>query len=240
MGVGTRIKNLSKFRGITLKELAESAGISYNTIYSITKRDSCRINPNIAKSIADSLDVSVDYLLNGSNTHILHLSGLHIYHNNYTFDGIDDSVLNDYENDSYKILYRNNNTIIIEDNNCKLSDEDKKNIVNLYSNKSLLLADEDDREFMALGLTLHPDYEELPHDLDALNTLMNLGGYQLSKMNGHYYFTGETGFFVIEEDKLRNILKDSVKYISLVWNKVDVDHVQKVVNEISSNPKQNN
>ena len=35
MGTGQRIKELTKERGITLKELAEKSGVSYNTIYSI-------------------------------------------------------------------------------------------------------------------------------------------------------------------------------------------------------------
>lgn len=63
MGTGQRIKDLTKERGITLKELAEKSGISYNTIYSITKRDSKRVQGEILQRLSAALDVSPAALL---------------------------------------------------------------------------------------------------------------------------------------------------------------------------------
>ena len=62
MGIGMRIKEAAQARGITLRKLAEYAGISYNTLYSITKRDSERVDPETVKRIADALHVTIPYL----------------------------------------------------------------------------------------------------------------------------------------------------------------------------------
>ena len=61
MGIGMRIKEAAQARGITLRKLAEYAGISYNTLYSITKRDSERVDPETVKRIADALHVTIPY-----------------------------------------------------------------------------------------------------------------------------------------------------------------------------------
>lgn len=63
MGTGQRIKELTKERGITLKELAEKSGVSYNTIYSITKRDSNRVQGEILQRVSAALDVSPSELI---------------------------------------------------------------------------------------------------------------------------------------------------------------------------------
>ena len=39
MGFGNKLKEVLKKKGITIKELSELSGISINTLYSITKRD---------------------------------------------------------------------------------------------------------------------------------------------------------------------------------------------------------
>lgn len=63
MGIGQRIKEISKSKGLTLRQLAQSTGISYNTIYSITKRDSERIQGNILQKISLALEVSPSELI---------------------------------------------------------------------------------------------------------------------------------------------------------------------------------
>ena len=62
VGVGIRIKRLLRKRGITIKGLAEQAEIPLNTLYSITKRDSERVDPVILCRIAEVLDVTEDEL----------------------------------------------------------------------------------------------------------------------------------------------------------------------------------
>lgn len=57
MGTGARIKEAAKAKGITLRKLAENSGISYNTLYSITKRDSERVDPETVRRIAAVLNV---------------------------------------------------------------------------------------------------------------------------------------------------------------------------------------
>lgn len=57
MGVGLRIKQILRGRGMTIKQLAEETGVSRNTLYSITKRDSERVDRALLQKIADALRV---------------------------------------------------------------------------------------------------------------------------------------------------------------------------------------
>lgn len=62
MGVGLRLKQILRRREMTIKQLAEEAGIPLNTLYSITKRDSERVDSVILYRIAEVLGVSEDEL----------------------------------------------------------------------------------------------------------------------------------------------------------------------------------
>lgn len=64
MGVGFRIKQILRDRKMTIKQLSEKSGISVNTLYSITKRDSENVDPVIMQKIADTLDIPI-YELEG-------------------------------------------------------------------------------------------------------------------------------------------------------------------------------
>ena len=63
MGIGYRIKEAAKVKGMTLKEIAAKSGVSYNTIYSITKRDSERVQGTILQRISDVLEISPSDLI---------------------------------------------------------------------------------------------------------------------------------------------------------------------------------
>lgn len=62
MGIGHNIKEFLKIKGKTIKWLAEETGISVNTLYSITKRDSERINIDSLNKIAKCLEVPTEVL----------------------------------------------------------------------------------------------------------------------------------------------------------------------------------
>ncbi len=62
MGFGLHLKEILRERGMTIKKLAEVSGISVNTLYSITKRDSLRVDVVILKKIAQALGISVSEL----------------------------------------------------------------------------------------------------------------------------------------------------------------------------------
>ena len=62
MGGGLRLKQILRKRQMTIKQLAEEAGIPLNTLYSITKRDSERVDSVILYRIAEVLGVSEDEL----------------------------------------------------------------------------------------------------------------------------------------------------------------------------------
>ncbi|MDL2294065.1 helix-turn-helix domain-containing protein [Ruminococcaceae bacterium OttesenSCG-928-D13] len=66
MGVGSNIKAVLKEKNMSIKELSKITGISLNTLYSITKRDSTRVDTEILVKIKDALGVSGGYLLTGS------------------------------------------------------------------------------------------------------------------------------------------------------------------------------
>ncbi len=63
MGIGTNLKQILTSRNMTLKELSECSGISINTLYSITKKDSDNINQTTLSAISKSLDVEPFELL---------------------------------------------------------------------------------------------------------------------------------------------------------------------------------
>lgn len=63
MGFGNRLKELLKEKGMTIKELAELSGISINTLYSMTKRDTQLPSPDIIHKIAMVLSVEETNLL---------------------------------------------------------------------------------------------------------------------------------------------------------------------------------
>lgn len=63
MGVGLRLKEILRAKSLTIKQLAEVSGVSINTLYSITKRDSERVDDVLIQRIAAALGVSVSDLL---------------------------------------------------------------------------------------------------------------------------------------------------------------------------------
>ena len=68
MALGKRLKELLKNRGITILEFATITGISKNTLYGITKRDSDNITFENLQKIADALDMTVDEFIGYDTT----------------------------------------------------------------------------------------------------------------------------------------------------------------------------
>lgn len=67
MGVGLKLKALLRDRKMTIKQLAKQADIPVNTLYSITKRDSERVDVVILQRIAAILKVNwIDLVPEGS------------------------------------------------------------------------------------------------------------------------------------------------------------------------------
>ena len=69
MGVGIQLKTILRGKGLTIKELSRQSGVSLNTLYSITKRDSDRIDPVIRKQLAQALSVPEYLLMSESEAH---------------------------------------------------------------------------------------------------------------------------------------------------------------------------
>ncbi len=65
MDLYDRIEKLLKERGVTKKALCESTGISYNTLASLFKRRSKRVEISTLQKIADFLHTSIEYLTTG-------------------------------------------------------------------------------------------------------------------------------------------------------------------------------
>lgn len=60
MGAGIRLKQVLRNKNMTIKQLSELSGVSLNTLYSITKRDSESIDPVILTRITEALSISND------------------------------------------------------------------------------------------------------------------------------------------------------------------------------------
>lgn len=56
MGTGLILKRILREKGMTIKSLAQKSGISANTLYSITKRDSKNVDPILLEKISEALD----------------------------------------------------------------------------------------------------------------------------------------------------------------------------------------
>lgn len=63
MGMGQTLKRILHDKNMTIKQLSEVTGISINTLYSITKRDTVNVRTEIIEKIANALDVPVERLL---------------------------------------------------------------------------------------------------------------------------------------------------------------------------------
>ncbi len=63
MGMGQTLKRILHDKNMTIKQLSEVTGISINTLYSITKRDTVNVRTEIIEKIAKALDVPVEKLL---------------------------------------------------------------------------------------------------------------------------------------------------------------------------------
>ena len=61
IGIGFQIKSALRERGMTLRQLADETGISYNTLYAVTKRDSKRMDCVLLSKISAALDLPVSY-----------------------------------------------------------------------------------------------------------------------------------------------------------------------------------
>ncbi len=71
MGYGVKIKKLLKEKNTSIKELSTRTGISLNTLYSITKRDSEKVDPGILLKIASCLDIDITELVDSDSTHFI-------------------------------------------------------------------------------------------------------------------------------------------------------------------------
>ena len=69
MGFGRTIKTKILEKGMTIKELSEASGVSIKTLYSITQRDSKRIDPDILLKISAVLGVDPYELTPGYISH---------------------------------------------------------------------------------------------------------------------------------------------------------------------------
>ena len=62
MGIGIRLKAILREKNMTIKQLSQESGVSLNTLYSITKRDSDNIDSIILQKISSALNISEEEL----------------------------------------------------------------------------------------------------------------------------------------------------------------------------------
>lgn len=118
----SRIREARKALKMTQGELAEIIGVTHATL---SRYENGIIDPPSSQlqKIADALNVSVDYLMNGViEVNSAYIGpGVAVYRNTSPY-GIDLSVLEDVPEDSYKIKYQDRHTIITVDKDSPLSD----------------------------------------------------------------------------------------------------------------------
>lgn len=75
MGIGTNIKRLLAVKKVTIKELAEKTGISVNTLYSLTRRDSESTKTEYLWLISNALGVGIDEIVSIPKVQIIQSLG---------------------------------------------------------------------------------------------------------------------------------------------------------------------
>ncbi len=63
MGFGSVVKKLLSDKNMTIKDLSEASGISLNTLYSITKRDSTNIKMDTLRKISQAAGITDEEML---------------------------------------------------------------------------------------------------------------------------------------------------------------------------------
>lgn len=89
MGVGIRLKQILRQKGMSIKQLSELSGISLNTLYSITKRDSERVDKIVIKNIAKALGIDPLDLSPNAESDLLFFYNTKVYDKLNGIDGFD-------------------------------------------------------------------------------------------------------------------------------------------------------
>lgn len=100
MALGREIEKLITNQNLSLKSFAKKAGISYNTLYAIVKRDNETIKPEIMKKISAALNLPYDYFLQNISDNLF--SDL-IAHVDSLYDK--DSSFNDISKEEWQFLF---------------------------------------------------------------------------------------------------------------------------------------
>lgn len=172
MGVGIQIKGILRDRNMTIKQLSEKTGISLNTLYSITKRDSVRVDRVILQRMADTLDV-----------HILDLIGVSKQFDSYDFkisESSGDPALTDIKR-GYDSLGDDLKTEflarigVLPSSKAPNHDELPQTNSRAKAKKAPLYSSEAEEQLIALHRTLNPEGQEKL--LDYADDLVASGKY---------------------------------------------------------------
>ena len=132
MDYGNNIKLARKEAGLTQEQLAKKCGVATITI---RQYESGKRQPRFEQlqEIAIALGVSADYLMTGglhvSQTHLE--NGVHIYKSARPFDVASD-FLRDYQDLEVDIPYQDEYLIIAIDKNSTLTDDEVRDLVEIY------------------------------------------------------------------------------------------------------------
>lgn len=85
MSIGTKLKSLIECRGTNVNRLAHNIQVSPQTIYGIIKRDNTKVDIAILQSLADELEVSLEYFSKGQD-HQMNLEEESLLHHYKSLD----------------------------------------------------------------------------------------------------------------------------------------------------------
>lgn len=70
MSIGTKLKRLIDSRGTNVNRLARNIQVSPQTIYGIIKRNNTKVDIEVLQSLADELEVSLEYFSKGEKLQV--------------------------------------------------------------------------------------------------------------------------------------------------------------------------
>ncbi len=206
MTIGERIRDVRKSRHLTQQQLADASGVA--TI-SIHQYETGKRKPQLEqiRLIAQALNISPYYLIDGQGSfRELHLAnGIHIYRNSSPLD-MDDCGIPDLLVNQCDVAYKSNRLLVAVDKGVSIDPDFLKQIIAFAKASETLVIDEGDEKFLSRIIPSLREPETLSQEEEALKTLLNSLGYDISKVDGRYTFFSNTGGNTISENDIGELL----------------------------------
>ena len=105
---------------------------------------------------------------------------------------------------------------------CALFDVQADYLLGRNNERSRFYVDPDDKLISeyARAFKILPT-EAMPADLSAIKSVMNISAYDLARVNGEYYLSGQNGSYMLSAKQVQELRNSSVQYIEYLCAKLE-------------------